>query len=52
MPAGPSTSVRTERRPMSRATARHGLASSPIGAVPQVHIAKADGVAFDVVASI
>ena len=46
------TMARLLRRPMSRAAARHCLALSPIGEVPKVHIAKADGVSFDVVASI
>lgn len=40
------------RRPMSRAVARHVLARSPAGEVPQTHIARADGAAFEVVASI
>jgi len=40
------------RRPVSRAAARHCLTRSPVGEVPQVHIARADGVMFDVVASI
>ncbi|MDR3472915.1 MAG: substrate-binding domain-containing protein [Devosia sp.] len=48
---GPSL-ARLLRRPMSRSTARHAMAHSPIGLAPQVHIAKANGVSFDVVASL
>jgi urea transport system substrate-binding protein len=39
-------------RPMSRNLARGGLDRSPIGAFPKVHIAAADGVTLQVVASI
>lgn len=40
------------RKPMSRQFARDGLERSPIGAFPKVHIAAADGVTLQVVASL
>jgi hypothetical protein len=38
--------------PISRAVARRVLTRSPIGPTPRVHIAQADGVTFNVVASL
>jgi len=43
---------RRMRRPMPRSLARHVLTNSPAGETPPAHIAMADGVTFNVVASL